>query len=101
MTEPRTRAPRRRAGSPLAVVSAALASFLVVLALLTARVVSGTDPSLRPAAQTQLVAHNGKTVIRTTASGRRIVESVPAGGKAATTPAGLVSRTSGGGESDG
>jgi len=83
-------------------VSATLASFLVVLALLTARVVTGTDPSLRPAAQTQqLVAHNGKTVIRTTASGRRIVESVPAGGKAATTPVGLVSRTSGGGESDG
>ena len=92
--------PRRR--SPFAVLSAALASFLVVLALLTARVVTGTDPSLRATAQTQLVARHGHTVIRTTASGKKIVETVSgSGGASSKAPAGLVTRTSGTGERDG
>ena len=73
-----------------------------MLALLTARVVTGTDPSLRASAQTQLVARHGHTVIRTTASGRRIVETAPGAGESSrAAPAGLVTRTSGGGESDG
>ena len=44
---------------------------LVVLALLTARVVSGTDPSLHASASSAVVvSHSGRTVVRTTASGR-------------------------------
>ncbi len=91
--------PRRR--SPLAVLNAALASFLVVLALLTARVVTGTDPSLLASAQTQIVARHGHTVVRTTASGRRIVEAAPgaAGSRSASTAA-LITHASGGVGSD-
>lgn len=102
MTEPAATPPRRRrAGNLPAVLSATLASFLAVLALLTARVVTGTDPSLRATAQTQVVSRNGGTVIRTTASGRQIVETAPGSGQPSTAPAALVTHTSGGGERDG
>ena len=102
MTERTATTSRLRRRSPFAVLSAALASFLVVLALLTARVVTGTDPSLRATAQTQLVTRHGHTVIRTTASGKKIVETVSGNGGASTkAPTGLATRTSGTGERDG
>lgn len=95
------------ARSPLSVLTAALASFLLALALLTARVVNGTDPAIRPVAQAQVVSKQGHTILRTTASGRLISEpagqtgspGAPEGG-----PASLVTRSSGalaGGEGDG
>lgn len=85
--------------NPLLVIAAAAASFLVVLALLTARVVSGTDPSLHAsAASSVLVSHRGHVVLRTTASGRvlgvaRQGAGVEGGGGQ---PATIVTRTSGG-----
>jgi hypothetical protein len=66
--------------SPLSVLGATLASFLVVLALLTAKVTSGQEQAL-PAGGggTALVVKNGQKVLRTTASGR-VIE--PASGAA-------------------
>lgn len=75
------RARRSSLSHAVAVFTSALASFLVVLALLTARVVNGQDPvlaSMRPGSA--LVSHGGHTVIRTTASGR--VLATPAAGSA-------------------
>ncbi len=91
------RAPRSRSRGPLAVIAAALASFLVVLVLLTARVVSGHDPSLRASASTAaIVTRGGHTVLRTTASGRTVPVAAGAGveaGAAQSVP--LVTRSSG------
>lgn len=85
--------------NPFAVATAALASFLVVLVLMTARLMSGHDPALHastPAAA--LVARGGTATLRTTPSGRVIG---PAAGETAaqtgnTQLAALVTRASGG-----
>lgn len=103
MTErPTPRYSTRLARSPVAAVSAALASFLVVLTLLTARVVTGTDPGLRGTAQAQVVSKGGHVIVRTTASGRVIREAVGSPSPAGAEAASVVTRSSGGGqESDG
>lgn len=102
MTEPR---PDRRAAArgllrtPLSVIVAAAASFLVVLALLTARVVSGGDPALRTSASSSvLVSHRGRTVLRTTASGRVLGVAGQGAGveSGGAQPATVVTRASGG-----
>jgi hypothetical protein len=100
MTE---RPPRRTSGatrvarSPLAALSATLAGFLVVLALLTARVVKGTDPGLRGTSQAQVISGHGRTIVRTTASGRVIRETTGAAPEASgREAAALTTRTSGG-----
>jgi len=87
-------------GSPLTVMLPAIASFLVVLVLLTARVSTGHDPALSASASSSLVVPRGaSSSIRTTASGRAI--TVPASGEAASPvqpqpqTGGLVTRTSG------
>lgn len=113
--KPRRRASRLRERdllrNPLPVALAVIAAFAVVLTLMTARLVLGADPALRRAAAASpaIVAHAShashagtRTVVRTTASGRRIVTTVPAGeaGAAASTRAGegapqIVTRISG------
>jgi hypothetical protein len=87
--------------SPLSVLGATLASFLVVLALLTAKATSGQEQAL-PAggADTALVVKNGHNVLRTTASGRVLEPASAAGVQASNThagsqPAALVTHTSG------
>lgn len=82
-------------------LSAALALFLVVFALMSARVVIGTDPGLPTGTQARvLTTKSGKTILRTTASGRVVREAAPATG--AQTGAPLVTRASGAqGETDG
>ncbi len=85
--------------NPLSVIAPAAASFLAVLALLTARVVSGTDPSLHAsAASSVVVSHRGHTVVRTTASGRVIGVAKQGAGVegGGVQPATVVTRTSGG-----
>ncbi len=84
-----------RLRKPLPVIAAALASFVVVLVLLTARVVTGHDPALgTPSAA--VVAHGGHQVLRTTASGRAIaVGTQGTSGAAGAQLAGIVTRTSG------
>jgi hypothetical protein len=61
--------------SPLSVVAAALAGFLVVLALLGVRVSGGRDPALakNTAGRAQLFSSAGKARVRTTVSGRPLV----------------------------
>jgi hypothetical protein len=110
MTEHAPTPARARAGttqrmlrSPLSVIGATLASFLVVLALLTARVTSGHEasPPAGGGAGSTLVVHRGGKVLRTTASGRVLgpATNVAAGqqgsGRAAAQPAVLLTRTSG------
>lgn len=78
--------------SPLPVLAAALACFLVVLALLTARVLSGHDPALGAiASRAVVVSRSGHRVVRTTASGRAIAGSAV---EAPSTGTGLVTRSS-------
>ncbi len=93
----RARTPPSRWRGLLAVLAGTLASFLVVLVLLTVRVVSGVDPALRVAPTAALVTHRGQTVLRTTASGRIIGSEQVAGGSepAGSQPATVVTRTSG------
>jgi hypothetical protein len=93
----------RLARSPLAVLSSAVAAFLVAFTLLSARVLTGTDPGLRGAPQAQVLSRTGHTILRTTPSGHVIREQVAAA-PGTTATAGLVtstSGTSGGGEADG
>ena len=109
MTEPaakraaaaRTGAAHKMLRSPLSVVGATLASFLVVLALLTAKVTSGHEQA-QPlgGAGSALVVKNGHKVLRTTASGRVIepassVAGAQPGNVAGAQPAALVTHTSG------
>ncbi len=85
--------------NPLSVFSAAAASFLVILALLTARVVQGSDRALRANASSPvLVSQRGHTVLRTTASGRVLGGATqgPGVGSGGAQPATFVTRTSGG-----
>ncbi len=105
----------RRAGGgssllrrPLPVIASALASFLVVLTLLTARVVTGSDPALHPGTSSAVVvSRHGHTVLRTTASGKVISVGTQGAGAqgVGAQPAPVVTRTSGGfagaGEQDG
>lgn len=97
----RTGAAHKMLRSPLTVIGATLASFLVVLALLTAKVTGGNEHALPVGgAGSALVVKNGHKVLRTTASGR-VIE--PASGVAVTSgsaqsgaqPAALVTHTSG------
>ncbi|HST34646.1 MAG TPA: hypothetical protein VLJ80_14125 [Solirubrobacteraceae bacterium] len=98
----RTGAAHRMLRSPLSVVGATLASFLVVLALLTAKVTSGHEQAL-PAggAGSALVVKNGHKVLRTTASGRVLEPASNVAGvqasntQAGAQPAALVTHTSG------
>jgi hypothetical protein len=102
---------RTSARDLLAVAAASLASFLVVLTLLTARVVSGRDPALNPGVSASaLLSPAGRQVVRTTASGRVIggAAAASSGSGAAsrgTRPVTALTRTSGGiaggGERDG
>ncbi len=95
--------------NPFAVISTTLASFLIVMVLLTARVVMGTDPALRAGSPSAVViSHRGHKVLRTTASGRVIGPSGgQSGGEVSGSPANhtIVTRSSGGyapgGENDG
>ena len=87
----------KRLGSPFSVLSAALAIFLVVLALLTARVSSGHDPALAAsAAGVAQVSRGAHATLRTTASGRVLSGPPGAGGAEAVSPAAgrLVTRSS-------
>lgn len=84
------------------VIAAALAIFLAVMALLTARVLTGTDPALvGQAARTSVSAHGAGPALRTTSSGAVLPASN------ATPPAGrpsqeaIITRASGAGRSDG
>ncbi|HEY5389097.1 MAG TPA: hypothetical protein VIJ83_00975 [Solirubrobacteraceae bacterium] len=110
MTEPaakravaaRTGAAHRMLRNPLTVIGATLASFLVVLALLTAKVTSGHEQALPVGSSSSaLVVKNGHKVLRTTASGRVIEPaSSVAGAQAGSTqagaqPAALVTHASG------
>ena len=103
MTERRVQPTSRTATllrNPLSVLSAAAASFLVVLALLTGRVMTGQDPALLSASASSpaLISKGGHTVLRTTASGKVIGGATPAVGTEASgaQPASFVTRTSGG-----
>jgi hypothetical protein len=87
----------RLARSPLTAVSAALALFFVTFTLLTARVVTGTDPGLRAAASAQVVSGHGRTILRTTASGRVIRETAPGSNAPGAVTASLLTHASGGG----
>jgi hypothetical protein len=84
--------------NPLAVAGGSGIAFLLVLTLLTARVVSGNDPLLRPVASAVAHAPGGAAAaVRTTASGR--TERVPAasaGAAGAFPPTQITTRASGG-----
>jgi hypothetical protein len=92
--------------SPVGVLAVALATFLVVLALLTARVSSGHDPALAGStASVVQVSRGGHSTLRTTASGRVLSGPPGATGAEGVTPAEgpLVTRSSpaaGAGEHD-
>lgn len=93
----------RQLSNPLAVIVTAAASFLVVLVLLTARVMSGHDPAMRASAPSSvLVSHGGHTVaLRTTASGKVLggaAQGAQGAGfeQGAAQPATIVTHTSGG-----
>jgi hypothetical protein len=84
--------------NPLGVVAASLASFLVVLALLTARVSNGHDPALaRGAAGGARVSRDGRIAVRTNASGRPLARPAGAGGaeSSPSLPGAVLSRPSG------
>lgn len=101
MTEPRPQssgALHSLLRNPMSVIAPALACFLVVLALLSARVMSGREQALSPSSPgVALVSRGGHTILRTTASGRVLgpQAGVPAAQAGATRLATLVTRTSG------
>ena len=75
-TGPTVRHPRRSRlrernplGNPLAVIGTALATFLALLAMMTARLVSGRDPALRSVATTSSTGARSATELRTRTSG--------------------------------
>ena len=59
MSAPATRPPRRPLPSPLAVITAALGLFFVVLTLLAIQVRNGRDPALGPG---PVVTQSGQTL---------------------------------------
>jgi len=88
--------------SPLSVIGATLASFLVVLALLTAKMTSGHEQALPVgSARSALVVKNGHKALRTTASGRvlepasSVAVAQPGSAQSGAQPAALVTHTSG------
>jgi hypothetical protein len=88
------------ARSPLTAISTTVAIFLVTFTLLTARVVTGTDPGLRGVASAQVVSKHGRTILRTTPSGRVIREAAPGSKAPAAEAASLLTRASGGGNDE-
>jgi hypothetical protein len=101
---------RASARNLFGVAAASLASFLVVLTLLSARLVSGRDPALNASASRPALLSTGiRQVVRTTASGRVIGGAAAASGAGAASrgsrPVTALTRTSGGiaggGERDG
>ncbi len=90
----------RFARSPVTAVSAALAIFLVTFTLLTARVLTGTDPGLHGTATAQVVSKHGRMILRTTASGRVIRETAQGGVAPHAETASLITRSSGGGSDE-
>ena len=96
MTDRRPKTPARSSRilrSPMTVLSTSLAGFLAVFVMMTARVYNGTDPGLQPTAA--VISKGGKTVLKTTASGKVIASSSGTPGAAAKKPAPLVTHTSG------
>lgn len=94
--------------NPLPAIAAAITVFLVVLALMVARLATGGDPALHvlasaPASVTATGGH-GRTVLRTTASGRTILTAEGASGQASATAgtgaSPLITRASGAGGRD-
>jgi hypothetical protein len=79
--------------SPMTVLTTTLAGFMAIFVMMTARVYNGTDPGLQPTAA--VVAKNGKTVLKTTASGRVIASTGATPGAASKKPARLVTHASG------
>lgn len=97
-----TGAAHRMLRSPLSVIGATLASFLVVLALLTAKMTSGHEQALPVgSARSALVVKNGHKALRTTASGRvlepasSVAVAQPGSAQSGAQPAALVTHTSG------
>jgi hypothetical protein len=95
-------AAHRMLRNPLTVIGATLASFLVVLGLLTARATSGREQALPlGGGGSALVVKNGHKVLRTTASGRTlgpatsVAGAQPGSAQAGAQPAALVTHTSG------
>ena len=84
---------KRPATHLVAVLTTALASFLAVLAMLSARVYNGTGAGLAPTAA--VISGNGHTVLRTTASGRVIETTTAAPSTAGAAPAPLSTHSSG------
>jgi hypothetical protein len=84
--------------SALGVISAALATFLVVLAVLTARISTGHDPALAGSSAALAQALRGaRATVRTSASGRVLggQSGLPAGETAQAPASPLVTRSSG------
>ena len=77
----------------MTVLSTSLAGFLAIFVMMTARVYNGTDPGLQPTAA--VISKSGKTVLKTTASGKVIASTAGTPGAASKTPAPLVTHTSG------
>lgn len=83
---------------PLAVM--ALATFLVLFALMMARLKAGADPSLRPSTSTSLVARSSGSravTTRTSGGGELTATATPAAAseESSETPAAIVTRASG------
>jgi len=76
---------KRPIGSPLPVLMSALAGFLAVLAMLSAKTLTTTAGGLGQTVA--VVSHGGHTVLRTTASGRVIEAPAPASASVGVTPA--------------
>ena len=87
--------------NPLPVIGTALATFLVIFALLVGRVVTGNDPTAHRAsvASVRSTRNGSGTTLRTTASGAVIPAAASAGSgtSAASTITPIATRTSGGG----
>lgn len=93
---PVMRARRKRPlRSLLPVLMTALAGFLAVLAILSARTFTGTAGGLGQTAA--VISHGGHTVLRTTASGRVIETPAPASAPAGGAPAAVSSEAGGAG----
>ncbi len=79
--------------SPMTVLTTTLAGFLAIFVMMTARVYNGTDPGLQPTAA--VISKSGKTVLKTTASGRVIASTSTAPATAGKAPAPVVTHASG------
>jgi len=96
MTDRPSRTPGRSSRilrSPMTVLTTTLAGFMAIFVMMTARVYNGTDPGLQPTAA--VISHSGKTVLKTTASGKVIASASATPGAASKKRAPLVTHTSG------